>query len=79
MIIIIKGFILSVRLRSVGMKILCVLLKNGGSQDIVHGPPNSTKCKFLGKLGFHSTIYTFKNYFATVFSVISFQFSIFNK
>ena len=27
------------------------------------------------KNGFHNTIYTFKNYFATVFSVFSFQFS----
>ena len=27
------------------------------------------------KNGFHDTIYTFKNYFATVFSVFSFQFS----
>ena len=28
------------------------------------------------KNGSHSTIYTFKNYFATVFSVFSFQFSV---
>ena len=30
------------------------------------------------KNGFHDTIYTFKNYFATVFSVFSFQFSVFS-
>ena len=28
------------------------------------------------KNGFHNTIYTFKNYFAIVFSVFSFQFSV---
>ena len=66
------------RLQSVGMKKLCVLLKNGGSHNIVHRPPNSAKRKFLGKIGFHSTIYTFKNYFAIVFSAICFQFSIIN-
>ena len=30
------------------------------------------------KTGSYNTIYTFKNYFVTVFSVISFQFSVFN-
>ena len=30
------------------------------------------------KNGSHDTIYTFKNYFATVFSVFSFQFSVFS-
>jgi len=37
--------------------------------------PNSAKYKFLGKFGSYNTIHTFKNYFATMFSVISFQFS----
>ena len=31
--------------------------------------------KFCFKTGSHGTIYTFKNYFAIVFSTISFQFS----
>ena len=30
------------------------------------------------KNGFHDTIYIFKNYFATVFSVFNFQFSVFS-
>ena len=38
----------------------------------VHVPPNSKKHKFLGKFGSHSTIHTFKNYFVTMFSTISF-------
>ena len=42
-------------------------------------PPNSAKHIFLGKFGSHSIIHTFKNYFATVFLAISFQFSVFNK
>ena len=36
--------------------------------------PNSAKRRFPGKFGSHSTIHIFKNYFATVFLVISFQF-----
>ena len=39
------------------------------------GPPNSAKRAYRCIFGFHSTIYIFKNYFATVFSVINFQFS----
>ena len=41
----------------------------------VHVQSNSTKHKILGKFRSHSTIHTFKNCFATVFLVISFQFS----
>ena len=37
--------------------------------------PNSTKHTFLCKFRSHSTIQTFKNYFATVFLEINFQFS----
>ena len=33
------------------------------------------KRRFLGKFESHNTIYTFKNYFTTVFLVINFQFS----
>ena len=38
-------------------------------------PQISFFSNFLIKNGFHSTIYTFKNYFATVFSVSVFSFS----
>ena len=37
-------------------------------------PTNSTFYQLFIKNGSHSTIHTFKNYFATVFSVFSFQF-----
>ena len=37
-------------------------------------PQISFFINFFIKYGSHSTIYTFKNYFATVFSVFSFQF-----
>ena len=40
----------------------------------VHGPTNLFFINFFIKNGSHSTIHTFKNYFATVFSVFSFQF-----
>ena len=46
-----------------------------GFMGTVHVPPNSTKHRFLSKFGSHGTIHNFKNYFATVFSAISFQFS----
>ena len=32
---------------------------------------NSTKCKFLGKFDSHDTIHILKNYFVTVFLIIS--------
>ena len=41
----------------------------------IYVPQNSAKHRFLGKFGSYNTIHTFKNYFATVFSTISFQFS----
>ena len=59
-----------VRLRSVGMENLCVLLKNGESHGTVHGPPNSAKHKFLGKIGFHIIIHIFINYFTTMILAI---------
>ena len=51
----------------------CVFLV--GLMSIVYGLTNSVKHKFLCKFGFHShsTIYTFNNYFTTVFLVISFK------
>ena len=51
----------------------CIFLV--GFMETVHAPPNSAKYKFLGKFRSHNTIYSFKNYFAIVFSVINFQFS----
>ena len=56
-------------------KIYCVLLFFF-IHDIVYGPPNSVKCRFLNKFRSYSTIYIFKNYFTTVFLTINFQFSI---
>ena len=53
---------------------LCVLRFLVGLMGIVYRLPNSVKYRFLGKFGSHNSIYTFKNYFATVFSIISFQF-----
>ena len=41
-------------------------------------PKTSFFSKIFIKNGPHSTIHTFKNYFATVFSVFNFQFSIIN-
>ena len=54
------------------IRVFCVLLV--GPMGIVQVPQNSVKDKFLGKFGSRNTIHTFKNYFATIFSVISFQF-----
>ena len=44
----------------------------------VHGTHNHFIQKKNIKNGSHGTIYTFKNYFATVFFSFQFQFSIFN-
>ena len=41
-------------------------------------PVNIEKYKSNFKIGSHCTIHTFKNYFVTVFSVISFQFLAIN-
>ena len=54
------------------IRVFCVLLV--GPMGIVQVPQNSVKHKFLGKFGSRNTIHIFKNYFATIFSVISFQF-----
>ena len=35
------------------------------------GPTSTLFSKIFIKIGFHDTIYTYKNYFATVFSVFS--------
>ena len=70
-----KKYVIWVSLQSVGMKILYVLLKNSGSHDTIYRLSNLAKRRFLSKFESHNTIYTFKNYFATVFSAISYQFS----
>ena len=70
-----KNMWFGVSLQSVGMKILYVLLKNSGSHDTIYRLSNLAKHRFLSKFESHNTIYTFKNYFATVFSAISYQFS----
>ena len=46
------------------------------SHALFTGPTSTKSGKINFKTRSHSTIHTFKNYFATVFSVISFQFSI---
>jgi len=49
-----------------------------GSHSTIYGPPKLAKRRFLGKFRSHSTIHKFKNFFVTVFSVISFQFLAIN-
>ena len=44
----------------------------------VYGPTNLFFINFFIKNGSHGTIYTFKNYFATVFFSFQFQFSVFS-
>ena len=46
------------------------------SYALFMGPANMKKKKSIFKTGSHDTIYIFKNYFVTVFSVINFQFSV---
>ena len=45
-----------------------------GSVNSISDPQISLFCNFFIKNGFHGTVHTFKNYFAIVFSVFSFQF-----
>ena len=45
-----------------------------GPRALFMGLPNSAKCTYPCIFGSYSIIHTFKNYFVTVFSVISFQF-----
>ena len=49
-----------------------------GSHALFMRPASKEKDKFCFKIESHGTIHTFKNYFSTVFLVISFQFSVFN-
>ena len=44
-----------------------------GSCALFMGPTSMDFSKFFFKTRSHGTIHTFKNYFATVFSVFSFQ------
>jgi len=66
---------LSVHLESIPCLRLYILLNNVGSTALFTDPQKSSKHKFQYKFESHSTIYTFKNYFITVFSAINFQFS----
>ena len=59
------------------IRAFCIFLV--GSIGAIHELVFSTKHRSLSKFGFYSTIHTFKNYFATAFLAISFQFSVFNK
>ena len=45
-----------------------------GVPCIVHGTASTDFSKFFFKTRFHGTIYIFKNYFVTVFSVFNFLF-----
>ena len=49
-------------------------MHTSGSYLLFTDPQTSLFSNFFIKNGSHDTIYTFKNYFATVFSVFSFQF-----
>ena len=53
---------------------VCVLHFFPGSHTLFTGPVSTEFSKFFFKIGSQGIIYTFKNYFAIVFSVISFQF-----
>ena len=57
------------------MKVLCVWRFLCGSHALFIRPTSTDFSKFFFKTGSHGTIHTFKNYFTTVFSVFSFQFS----
>ena len=49
-------------------------MHTSGSHLLFTDPQTSLFSNFFIKNGSHDTIHTFKNYFATVFSVFSFQF-----
>ena len=48
-----------------GLRFLC------GSHVLFAGPITTDFSKFFFKTGLHSTIHTFKNYFATMFSILN--------
>ena len=50
---------------------VCVL--NSGSRALFTGLTSVEFSKIFIKIGSHGTIHTFKNYFATMFSIFSFQ------
>ena len=52
-------------------KLTCVCVLNSGSCTLFTEPASTEFGKIDFKTGSHSTIHTFKNYFATVFSVFS--------
>ena len=65
----------SVSLDSSRQCILCYPMRlcfiSVGPQALFMGPATWEKCKFNFKTGSHSTIHTFKNYFATMFLVFN--------
>jgi len=65
---------LSVHLRSIGMKMIVHFAEKWWISWHCLWTTKLSKTQFLDKIRSHSTIYTFKSYFAIVFSVISFQF-----
>ena len=68
-----KKLMLGVRLPNIEIIFQLCFVFFWGPMTLFIGPPNSAKCKFLGKFKSHSTIHIFKNYFITVFSIINFQ------
>ena len=50
----------------------CICIYFVGQWILFTDPSKLAKYSFLSLFGFHSTIHTFKNYFITVFLVISF-------
>ena len=52
---------------------MCVCVFLSGSRALFPGPTSTDFNKFFFKTRSHNTIHTVKNYFATVFSILSFQ------
>ena len=53
--------------------VLPVCIFVSGSRVLFTGPTSTLFSKIFINIGSHSTIYTFKNYFITVFSIFSFS------
>ena len=70
-----KVYIISVSLDSSRSGVLQVCIFMARSRALFTGPANTEFSKFCFKTRSHCTIYTFKNYFVTIFSAINFQFS----
>ena len=69
-----KGYnLFSVSLDSTDIQTQLCLAFFEGPTALFMGPASTEKRKSNFKIGSHSTIHTFKNYFATMFSVFNFQ------